>query len=266
MFLRGKFWRQGLGPLICLFLAACTAVPPASPPSSPQLVKVALPPSLRPLVEALHACAVAHPEAALIVSETPAAALDFEQADLVFSLGEPSEPAPFAAPLAWEELLIIFHPDNPLQTLKIKDLQALLNGQINRWREIGGEDRAVEVWVYPEGSDIQQEVAEGLMDGEPITSLARLAPDPEAMLEAVAGEPGAIGFLPRAWLIPSVKSIHLEGSEQDNLRQPVLALAAAEPEKTTRAFLVCLQSPVGQEILEKRFELWGNPAPTPVSR
>jgi hypothetical protein len=52
-----------------------------------------------------------------------------------------------------------------------------------------------------------------------------LAPDPGAMLEAISEDPAAIGFIPRRWLEEIVSSVTITDVEDEELRQPILALS-----------------------------------------
>jgi ABC-type phosphate transport system substrate-binding protein len=217
---------------------------------------VSFPPSLQPATEALHACAAAHSEMALIIQQNPAGSLDLDQVDLALWLGNPPESADFAAPLAWEEIVFILNPENPVEALDEEALQALFSGRWTRWNEVGGDDTEVVIWGYPEENELQTALSAYLQAGSYLPSQAYLAPDPGAMLEAVASDPAAIGFLPRAWLGPQVKVVESNAGVDLAMRRPLLALAAAEPQNMTRILLHCLQSAAGKDVLAERYISW----------
>jgi hypothetical protein len=73
---------------------------------------------------------------------------------------------------------------------------------------------------------------------------AWIAPDAEAVRQAVAENPSAMGFIPTQWLNESVKSISLEGLEETTLTQPILAITPQQPEPQLTSFLQCLQSEI----------------------
>ena len=231
--------------LFVLSVAACTAPPSAIPFPTPQLVRVAYPPSLGYLTEALSRCSREIPGMALGVFETPASALDIRQADLTLWIGEPPGGV-FAALLGRQEILVILNPDNPLDRLSSADLRALFDGTVTNWQAVGGDDLEVAVWVYPQDNELQEIVESVILPGRQFSSHAWLAPDAAAMLESIARDPAAIGALPRAWLSEAVKPVEIDQDLRELLIQPVLALAKEEPEGIVREFLSCLQSPTGQ--------------------
>jgi hypothetical protein len=60
------------------------------------------------------------------------------------------------------------------------------------------------------------------------------------MIEAVAKDRGAIGYVPEAWVGDSVRVLEIELPAEMHL--PVLALAEQEPQGALRGWLSCLQS------------------------
>jgi len=237
--------RMWIVSLFALLVAACTAPPSATPLPTPQLVRVAYPPSLSPMTGALSRCAQATPGMVLSVSETPASAFDIQQADITLWLGEPPGGV-FAALLVRQEILVILNPDNPLDKISSADLRALFDGTLTNWQVVGGEDLEVAVWVYPRDNELQAILESAILQGRQFSSQAWLAPDAAAMLEAIARDPAAIGALPRPWLSEEVKALEIDEDLREFLLQPVLALAKEEPQGIVREFVSCLQSPIGQ--------------------
>lgn len=241
--------------LILLIQAACST-PPTSPPApTPQVVTVSLPTALRPLNEVLNTCRVAHPELAIIVNEAPATALEVEPGKLVFWLGVPPTDTGYSAPIATEEILVIINPANDIDELSAGEVRSLFTGRTTHWEEAGISTVEVQVWVYPEGNEIRR-IFDTATEGAIITTQARLAPSPAAMLEATSDDPAAIGYLPRAWLNTGVKSVSLDEETSAALRQPVLVLASSEPEGAGRTLLLCLQGSPGQKVLAERYLPW----------
>jgi hypothetical protein len=73
--------------------------------------------------------------------------------------------------------------------------------------------------------------------------MAYLVPDPEAMVEAVRADPGAIGYLPASWLTnTAVRSITLETEVLHALLQPILVISHHEPQGLERILISCLQA------------------------
>jgi phosphate transport system substrate-binding protein len=181
---------------------------------------------------------------ALYVDEVSATSLDFRSVDLAFRIGN-EVGSYFAAPVGYEQIVVIVNADNPLSRLSIDQLQVLFTGQLTQWDVLGGSQQMAQVWSYPEGDDVRQVFDDAILGGQRLTTFAQLAPDPQAMLEAVSDDPAAIGYLPERWLKdglnPNVRVLPLAQTLADSLRQPILALAVTEPEGITRTLLLCLQ-------------------------
>ena len=50
-------------------------------------------------------------------------------------------------PVAWDALVVIVHKDNPVNSLTLDQLRAIYKGQITNWKEVGGKDAPVELYV-----------------------------------------------------------------------------------------------------------------------
>lgn len=237
-------------------LSACLAPLPATEPPTLQPVEIALTPSLAPLKDALHTCAVEQPEVALILLETSAPFLEIEQADLSLWFGPPPAAAGYSAPLAQEEISVIVNPRNLVSALSTDTLSAIFTGRTQHWDAVGGGNQDIQVWLLPEGDEFTQVFQREILNGGSFSSTALLAPDPAAMLEAIQEDASAIGFLPEAWLQDAVKPLRLEQRAQNLLKQPVLALSGAEPRGALRIFLHCLQSGEGQGTIREEYQSW----------
>jgi DNA-binding transcriptional LysR family regulator len=233
-----------------LLLAACSALQTEAPPPTPQPIKVAMPPELQPLREALYTCAAVQPHIALIVDEAPALSAFDRDADLSLRLSIPPEGSWYAAPLAWEKISVILHPSNPVRSLDLESLHALFTGQILNWAEAGGEDQDVQVWVLSPDHTTRLVFDAAILQKTPVIPDARVAPDPKIMQDAVANDTGAIGYLPGGWLTSQMHAVALSNTLEAGLRLPVLGLAPMEPQGVLREFFLCLQIGEGQaEIL-----------------
>jgi hypothetical protein len=240
--------------IIFVALSACGRVQTATSQPTPQVVTVAHTPPLRPVREALHDCAITIPEIALVVNETSFPFLLEESADLYLWFGEPPETFHFVYSLANEQIVVIVHPINPIEGLDSSNLQAIFTGQTRHWLEVSVLDNEIEVWIYPMGDEFQLLFDAIVVNNEPFTSWAWLAPDPHAMLEVISDNPSAIGFLPQAWLTEKIKIVEVDSELHSALNQPILALSNTEPQGGVRALLYCLQNETGQSTLSMRYQ------------
>lgn len=50
-------------------------------------------------------------------------------------------------PVAWDALAIITHPSNPVKSLSMKEVKGIYKGQITNWKQVGGKDAPIELYV-----------------------------------------------------------------------------------------------------------------------
>lgn len=50
-------------------------------------------------------------------------------------------------PVAWDALVVVVNKDNPVSDISMAQVRALLTGQITNWKELGGRDAPVELYV-----------------------------------------------------------------------------------------------------------------------
>lgn len=243
--------------IIIIALPACGQSRSATPQPTPEVVSVAHTPSLRPVREALYDCAITFPEIALVVHETSFPYLLEESADVFLWLGEPPQTSNYVYPLAREQIVVIVHPDNPIDKLETSELFAIFSGKTRNWQEVSGINNETEVWVYPMGDEVQQLIDRVVMNDEPYTSWAWLTPDPPAMLEAVSENVATIGFLPHAWLTEKIKIVKVDTELHASLNLPLLALSNTEPKIGVRKLLFCLQNETGQSTLSMHYQVLG---------
>lgn len=237
-----------------LLLAGCNPPATATIPPPPVPLSISYSPYLAHIQDALHACALSLPESAIFFDQTPGAEQDFMEHDLVIWWGDKPAAVEYAYPLNQDELVVIANPENPKQELSQQELIALFSGRIERWTEIGTLDQKTAIWIYPEGNLLSEVFKFEVLAGRGYTSLASVAPSPQAMLQAVESTPGAIGFLPRAWISREVSVIEIDAALQSTINKPLLALTKTEPEAELQALLACLQTGAGQAILAEDYE------------
>lgn len=216
-----------------ILISACSPFVTSTPPPSPQPIQVAYTPTLRPLVERLHQCALQHPEIALITHETSITALEDIGADVILWFGEPPQgTSSYAFSLGADEIAIIVGSNVALQDISTKQLQDLY----------ADSNSAYQRWTYSQGHELR-ELFNQVVFGESSTSSdAKLAPDPAAMIEAIAADPMAVGYIPGSWLGKDIQTISIDSDLHTVFAQPLLALTLTEPTGNLRTYLVCLQS------------------------
>lgn len=111
--------------------------------------------------------------------------------------------------IAWEEIAVVVHPDNPVQTLSPETLVGIFTGKFLRWSELGGEDAPIAVYGREAGSGTRDAFEEslGIVDQCAYRNEYCSAGD---VLGNTAGNPNAIGYASRTALNASVSAIPLD--------------------------------------------------------
>lgn len=208
-----------------ILLAACS---PVEKTEQPQAVRVYATSSAQTWLAELYDCAGPGP-AVIVVAADPASA------DLLLRLGEPEVVAGPVYQIATEEVLVVTHPQAGVGALSADQVRLLFSGQAANWKDVGGNDLPVQVWVYGSGEDVQQVFEQTVMMGGPISSLARLAVSAQDMSDSVGLNPGSVGILTRHWKAGNTREAFLAASV------PALAITRSEPQGPVKALIGCLQ-------------------------
>lgn len=62
-------------------------------------------------------------------------------------MSDPREDRVAVHPVAWDALTVIVHPDNPVDHITSDRLRRVYLGEITNWRELGGPDAPIELYV-----------------------------------------------------------------------------------------------------------------------
>ena len=204
--------------LILLFSFILVSCSTGTPQATPKVVTVYSTSAAQPWLVDAYACA----ESFAVISRAD----DSSSADVILRVGEPEFLSSFAYRIDTEDILIVTQRQSPIQNLTLDEARALFAGQ---------GDPSVEVWVYASGEDVQEVFDQVVMEGRPVTSLARLAVNPQQMSDTLNNDPNTVGILPRHWKVGDSRYVYTIPSV------PVLAIVKSEPQGVVKDLLACLQ-------------------------
>jgi phosphate transport system substrate-binding protein len=137
--------------------------------------------------------------------------------------GHPEELSTQLNPVAWDALVVIVHPDNPVNNLTIDQVRRIYEGKIKNWKEVGGRDQPLELQVRRgKNSGVGRtlrELAFGDFDKKFVAKTAHKSSGP--LEKAVVANVNAVGVTGVSSARKrKVKILHLEGKEAnyDNIR------------------------------------------------
>ena len=118
-------------------------------------------------------------------------------------------PVPFG--IALDAIIPVVHPDNPVDDLSLDQLKAIYEGKIKNWKDVGGEDRNVVVISRDSSSGTFVVWNDVVLRGGRVTPRGQLLPSNGAIVQAVAGNRNAIGYIGIGYFNDSLKSVRVDG-------------------------------------------------------
>lgn len=212
--------------------------------------------SLEWLLPAMSTCAGTIGDFSIITHNLPADQLMSSTDAVLLRWGDPDPLPSYSAVIGMDRLALIINSANPLSVITPDLAKKIAEGQITSWGQAAqecpdcfpvapGETLAAQAPAlnfYPAEEEPQHLFWEGIMFGNPVASApALLIPGSRQMLESVAADPAAFGFVPSRALDNSVKEVPVSGISDSTLQMPILSISASEPAGKAREWLLCLQ-------------------------
>lgn len=153
-------------------------------------------------------------------------------------------PVPFA--VAYDCIVPVVHPSNPLENLNMDQLKALYKGEIKNWRDIGGPNRKIVVISRDTSSGTYEVWHKKVMKKERVFPGALLQASNGAIVQAVSKNKNAIGYIGLGYLDKNVKALTVDGirgSEETTLNgtypisRPLYMFTAGWPKGDTLNFI-----------------------------
>jgi phosphate transport system substrate-binding protein len=234
---------------LVLLVSACGSPDVSTPAPTPIAINVIYPNALQPWADKLAICASDDRQVALYFSQSNAMNTNIHANEIMLELGQTSldNVDSYLSQVGSEQIAVVVNTDNQLSQLSDDEIKAIFSGQLSKW--VIGSNQLIQVWVLPMGDPARMIFDQAVMLNQSLTSDAMLAPDPDALLEAISTQVDSIGYLPGSFLntmdattAGKVKIVQLESSLEADLHQPVIAITKSEPKDLLRNLLVCLQT------------------------
>jgi phosphate transport system substrate-binding protein len=127
-------------------------------------------------------------------------------------------PVPFA--VAYDCIVPVVHPSNPLTNITMDQLKAIYKGEIRNWKEMGGPDRPIVVISRDTSSGTYEVWLEKVLKEERVFPGALLQASNGAIVQAVSNNKNAIGYIGLGYKDKSVKDLtvnEIRGSVETTL-------------------------------------------------
>ncbi|MCL1888944.1 MAG: phosphate ABC transporter substrate-binding protein [Desulfovibrionaceae bacterium] len=119
----------------------------------------------------------------------------------------------FRIAVAVDALLPVVHPDNPVKNLSMEQLRDIYAGKIRDWKEVGGQDGNIVVVSRDSSSGTFESWGDFVMKGEKVLPAALMQASNGGVVQTVAGNRRAIGYIGFGYLGKTVKQINVNGVE-----------------------------------------------------
>lgn len=152
------------------------------------------------------------------------------------------------------------HPDNSVDDLSRKQVQAVFAGKITSWKEVGGADRQINLYTRDEASGTRSVFWKKALDKGDIAAGANVVQSNGAMKVAVSRDPYAIGYLSIGHMDDSVSGVAFDGvvPTRENAKNGSYSVVRklymntkGEPGMLAEAFINYIRGPQGAEIVSE---------------
>ena len=163
-------------------------------------------------------------------------------------------------PFAIDGVAVAVNPGNKVEGLTKAQIKDIFSGKIANWKEVGGADAPISLYVREDGSGTRETFEERALDKGASAAAANVVNSNGAMKTAIGQDPNAIGYVGIGHLDKSIKGISVDGmapsqenaaSGQYTVTRLLYMNTKGEPQGITRGFVDYIFTPAGQEIVSK---------------
>lgn len=162
--------------------------------------------------------------------------------------------------VAYDCIVPVVHPSNPLKNITLDQLKAMYKGEIRNWKEIGGPDKPVVIISRDTSSGTYEVWEEKVMKKERVFPGALLQASNGAIVQAVSKNPNAVGYIGLGYMDNSVKMLSangITGSKETTLNKtypvsrPLYMYTPVQPAGDVKKFMDYMISNKGQKLVEE---------------
>lgn len=163
-------------------------------------------------------------------------------------------------PFAIDGVAVAVNPANKVEGLTKAQIKDIFAGKIANWKEVGGADAPISLYVREDGSGTRETFEERALDKGASAAAANVVNSNGAMKTAIGQDPNAIGYVGIGHLDKSIKGVSVDGmapsqenaaSGQYSVTRLLYMNTKGEPQGITKGFVDYIFTPAGQEIVSK---------------
>jgi phosphate transport system substrate-binding protein len=165
---------------------------------------------------------------------------------------------PVAHVVAFDAIVPVVHPSNPVKDLTVEQLSLIYQGKITNWKEVGGKDMVIVVISRDSSSGTFETWEHFIMKKTKVSPKAQMLASNGAVYTAVSKNRYSIGYLGMGYLKKGVKAVTVSGikatqetavSREYPLSRELYMYTDGEPKGDVARFLAFAKGPAGQKIV-----------------
>lgn len=114
-------------------------------------------------------------------------------------------------PFAIDGVALVVNPANNVSDITAQQAADIYNGKITNWKELGGKDAPISLYVREDGSGTRETFEERALDKGTSVQSANVVNSNGAMKTAIAQDPNAIGYVGIGHLDSSIRGVTVDG-------------------------------------------------------
>ena len=165
--------------------------------------------------------------------------------------------------VAIDAIVPIVNPKNTVKDLSLQQIRDIYAGRITNWKDVGGPDARITVVSRDSSSGTFETWEELVMKGERVQQRALLQASNGAVLQTVAKNPNAIGYVGLGYITKDIKGLEIGGvtasadtalSRTWPLARDLYLFTNGQPKGDTETLIDYALSPEGQtSVMEGGF-------------
>ncbi len=169
--------------------------------------------------------------------------------------------------VGWDALIPIVNTNNPITDLTFDQLKGIFKGDITNWKEVGGNDKTISLYIAPRKSGIRKAQQKLILANKPFSKKAFETPRvPSNAIKIIANKTGGIGVISKGLIASnpnnSVKTLTVNGvtptpqtiqNKQYKLVKPLILATKGEAQGLVKDFIDFTLSEAGKEIMNESF-------------
>lgn len=162
--------------------------------------------------------------------------------------------------VAYDAIIPVINPKNAVADLTKEQLRDLFAGKIRNWKEVGGADQPVVVVGRDSSSGTFESWQELVMGKTRVSARALLQSSSGGVVQAVASNPNAIGYIGIGYMDAQTKALKVNGVEatMENAKaktwpisRDLYLFTVGEPKGDAKALIDFMVSAEGQALVQK---------------